>query len=101
MDDYQSMDTVTLNLREIASGQREELELLMDNYAQIEKGISLYLQDGVCIPSGSVIDEKAEAVLLDTYRGNGIIDPHISSVTDVYKRQALLPPSCFTASMSG
>ena len=49
----------------------------MDNYAQIENGISLYLQDGVCIPSGSVIDEKAEAVLLDTDRGNGIIDPHI------------------------
>ncbi|MCB6926805.1 response regulator [Enterocloster bolteae] len=83
MDDYQSMGTVTLNLREIASGQREELELLMDNYAQIENGISLYLQDGVCIPSGSVIDEKAEAVLLDTDRGNGIIDPHISSVTGV------------------
>ena len=53
MDDYQSMGTVTLNLREIASGQREELELLMDNYAQIENRISLYLQDGVCIPSGS------------------------------------------------
>ena len=76
MDDYQSMGTVTLNLREIASGQREELELLMDNYAQIENGISLYLQDGVCIPSGSVIDEKAEAVLLDTDRGNGIIDSY-------------------------
>ena len=59
MDDYQSMGTVTLNLREFASGQREELELLMDNYAQIENGISLYLQDGVCIPSGSGIDEKA------------------------------------------
>ena len=28
MDDYQSMGTVTLNLREFASGQREELELL-------------------------------------------------------------------------
>lgn len=36
MDDYQSMGTVTLNLREIASETREELELLMDNYAQIE-----------------------------------------------------------------
>ena len=27
--------------------------------------------------------KKAEAVLLDTDRGNGIIDPHISSVTGV------------------
>lgn len=83
MDDYQSMGSVAFNLRKLASGQREELELLMDDYSQIEDGIRLYLEDGVCIPSGSGNDEKAEAALRGMEQNNGIIDPHISSVTGV------------------
>lgn len=83
MDDFQSMGAVTLNLKEFASGQQEELESLLDNFSKVESGISLYLQDGVCIPSGSETDDGAEAALRSTDRSKGIIDPHISSVTGV------------------
>lgn len=83
MDDYRSMGIVAFNLGEFASGQREELELLMDHYSQIEDGIRLYLQNGVCFPSGSGNDGKADAALRGTDRDNGIIAPHISSVTGV------------------
>ncbi|MCB7059941.1 hypothetical protein, partial [Eggerthella lenta] len=55
----------------------------LDYYSQIESGISLYLPDGACIPAYGKIDEGARETLDGTDRKNGIIDPHISSVTGV------------------
>ena len=82
-EDYQSMGTVAENLKGFASGQQEELGFLLDYYSQIESGISLYLPDGACIPAYGKIDEGARETLDGTDRKNGIIDPHISSVTGV------------------
>lgn len=90
-DKYYAMGTVMQYLKEISPSETDMLESVIDNYRKTDSGISLYMPDGTVYPAEGQIDEAAEEVLTEEGKPNGIIDPHISSVTgmnvfDIYIR---------------
>lgn len=82
-DDYESMGRTAVYLKEMSGEQAGELEDLMENYGRAERGVSLYLENGESFPSGADRDAEVEKILFEGRELNGIIDPHISSVTGV------------------
>lgn len=78
-DDFEAMGAVARKLKDIP--EEEDLAALIDNYAQVETGINLYMEDGRGLPSDAQIDEKVSQALQISREEHGIIDPHISSVT--------------------
>ena len=81
--EYEAMGTVTLYLKEFASTQEEELDDFLKGYSTVDTGISLYLENGNCYPFSAQRDEKTASQLENHMERNGIIAPHISSVTGV------------------
>lgn len=82
-DDFEAMGAVAQKLKDMPAGQEEDLASLIDSYTRVETGIRLYLDDGRCLPPGAQIDEMASQALQERREDNGIIDPHISSVTGI------------------
>lgn len=80
-DEYQSLGTIAGFVKEFSSQQEEELQLALDSYAKVDQGVAFYLPDGRIFPAGAQMDEEARKQLEGSYRNNGIINPHISSVT--------------------
>ncbi len=74
---------MTLYLKEFASTQEEELDDFLKGYSTVDTGISLYLENGNCYPFSAQRDEKTASQLENHMERNGIIAPHISSVTGV------------------
>ena len=63
--------------------QPDMLDSQLTNYGQMDEGVSLYREDGVCLPSGTQADETVALALMDNDKAYGVLDPHISSVTGV------------------
>lgn len=82
-DDYASMNTIAESVGGFSAGQGEQLEEIIADYAQVENGVTLFLEDGTSFPAGTDMDEEAERELSQSGKTDGIIDPHISSVTGV------------------
>ena len=82
-DDYEDMGAAAEYISTFSLDQKEELGGILHNYAQTERGTSLYLPDGTCLPAGRQRDEAAEKALQETDENSGIINPHISSVSGV------------------
>ena len=82
-DDYEDLGAAAEYISTFSLDQKEELGGILHNYAQTERGTSLYLPDGTCLPAGRQRDEAAEKALQETDEDSGIINPHISSVSGV------------------
>lgn len=82
-DEYEAMGTITKYLKQYSMAEKKDVQEALDNYARADKGISLYLSDGSCIPSGTEPDKEVRKLLLESDDKYGIIDPHISSSTGV------------------
>ncbi len=80
-DEYEFMESLAPYVKKYTP-KDEGLEQLLSFYARAG-GISLYLPEGTSLPSDIEIDEKAAEALSEEETENGIIDPHISSVTGV------------------
>lgn len=61
----------------------ESSDRLLQNYAQVDEGVGLYLADGRFHPSGAQADEHVTQALGEMSQPYGILDPHISSATGV------------------
>ena len=81
-DEYESMNSVVGYVKEVPANQKEMLEDIIGDYGKVDSGISLYLADGSGYPSGIGLDEKVQEALVGG-KENGIINPHISSVTGI------------------
>lgn len=82
-DDFEAMGNTTRHLKNFSSEQREELDGLLENYSRMTPGIGLYLPDGTSLPQNGQKDARVAEALAESDSKNGIIDPHISSVTGV------------------
>lgn len=65
------------------AGRIEDMDSSLQEYVQVDAGVSLYLEDGTCLPSGILPDETVAQALAGEGSDYGILDPHISSVTGV------------------
>lgn len=82
-DEYESMNSVVGYVKEVPANQKEMLEDIIGDYGKVDSGISLYLADGSGYPSGIGLDEEVQEALVGGGKENGIINPHISSVTGI------------------
>ena len=82
-DEYESMNSVVGYVKEVPANQKEMLEDIIGDYGKVDSGTSLYLADGSGYPSGIGLDEKVQEALVGGGKENGIINPHISSVTGI------------------
>ena len=80
-EEFQAMDVLVSRLER--AGRAEDMDGPLQEYAQVDQGVSLYLEDGTCLPSGTSTDEAAAQALFQKMADRGILDPHISSVTGV------------------
>ncbi len=81
--EYETLGSLSQNLKTISFSQRSVLSSIMENYAFLDEGVSLYLPDGDCLPASAQKDAAVVQDLMNNDRQNGLIDPHISSVTGV------------------
>lgn len=79
-DDYESMDAITKVLKDYSVQDKDALNDIINGYTLVQQGTSLLLPDGSSRPEGTRTDEETKALLAGD-KANGIIDPHISSVT--------------------
>lgn len=82
-NEYDSMSTMTGYLKKFSKTEKGKLREALESYARADKGISLYLPDGSCFSTETEPDAHVQKVLDKTTKRNGIIEPHISSVTGV------------------
>ena len=82
-DDNMTLDTVAERLKEYSKQDTGELEAMLRYLRRLESGVSLYLEDGSCIPEDPQKDETAADILFKKNIKSGIVDPHISSATGV------------------
>lgn len=61
----------------------EEMDGLLQEYAKIDQGVSLYIDDGTTFPTVTQADEAVAQALAGNEADYGILDPHISSHTGV------------------
>ncbi|WP_347559816.1 ATP-binding protein [Clostridium sp. AM58-1XD] len=86
IDDYNSLRATAEHLNELSGKDREQrarVEEMLSEYSQTESGTSLYLKDGTCIPAGTQMDMEAQKALFESGLPEGVVNPHISSVTGV------------------
>ena len=76
-EEFQAMDVLVSPLER--AGRAEEMDGPLQEYAQVDQGVSLYLEDGTCLPSGTSTDVAAAQALFQKMVDRGILDPHISS----------------------
>lgn len=82
-DEYEFMETAVKYLNELSAEQEDELEKVLDEYVNVDKGVGLYFTDGKCFPPALQKDENVENLLQKINKDSGIIDPHINSVTGI------------------
>lgn len=82
-DEYEFMGTAAKYLNELSAEQEDELEKVLDEYVNVDKGVGLYFTDGKCFPPALQKDENVENLLQKINKDSGIIDPHINSVTGI------------------
>lgn len=82
-DEYEFMETAVKYLNELSAEQEDELEKVLDEYVNVDKGVGLYFTDGKCFPPALQKDENVEDLLQKINKDSGIIDPHINSVTGI------------------
>ena len=80
-DEYRSLSGNAEYLKGMS--QPEEIDRLMADLSRLDRGVSLYGENGVCFPLGTRADETVARFLLENENEYGIVDPHISSVTGV------------------
>ena len=80
-DEYRALGGLIGYLKQ-ADGT-EDLDALLKNHVQMDRSVSLYREDGSCLPSGTQADEAVSRTLTGTGQEYGVLDPHISSVTGV------------------
>lgn len=80
-DEYRSLGSNIGYLEQMSS--QEEMEEFLGQISRLDQGVSLYLENGVCLPQGAQVDEVTAQHLLENEDDYGIVDPHISSVTGV------------------
>ncbi|MEW4411691.1 response regulator [Clostridium sp. AN503] len=80
-EDYRTLGNIAGFLQQ--AEQPDMLDSQLTNYGQMDEGVSLYREDGVCLPSGTQADETVALALMDNDKAYGVLDPHISSVTGV------------------
>lgn len=78
---YETMDAMADYITPYSADQKKDLELFLGNYVQCNHNISLYVADGTYFPSIIPKDETAETLLLQSTASQGILAPHVSSVT--------------------
>lgn len=85
-DECESLGTFIQYVRQVSSEDRDTLEELLGNYSAVDAGVGLYLSDGSSFPSDFEADETVQeelGKLGGEDERNGIIAPHISSVTGI------------------
>ncbi|WP_049730078.1 response regulator [Dorea sp. D27] len=80
-DDINSIRSVAEQIESYSLGQAGEIEGAVQNFSEIEGGVSIYLEDGAGVLGDTPADTQAEGVLWSSGGEEGIINPHISSVT--------------------
>ena len=82
-NDYESMSVLSKDIKKYSLSQTNEIETIINNYGHVEENISMYTEDGSYFPKGNQIDKTVQETVLNSDITNGIIDPHISSITGV------------------
>lgn len=82
-NDYESMSVLSKDIKKYSLSQTNEIETIINNYSHVEENISMYTEDGSYFPKGNQIDKTVQETVLNSDITNGIIDPHISSITGV------------------
>lgn len=82
-NDYESIGVISKDIKKYSITQKAEIENLIKNYGLVEKNIIMYTEDGDYFPKEYQPDKTVQNTLLNSNMRNGIIDPHISSVTGV------------------
>lgn len=82
-NDYESIGVISKDIKKYSIIQTAEIENLIKNYGLVEKNIIMYTEDGDYFPKEYQPDKTVQNTLLNSDVRNGIIDPHISSVTGV------------------
>lgn len=80
-NEFESLGTLSQSLQLFPDREIYELDEVLRNYARLDKNVILYLKDGTSLPSDAQADEEVRKDLEEIDGENGIIDPHISSVT--------------------
>lgn len=82
-DDIDSIRNIADYVSGYTMEQKEDIRHTVQSYADIEGGVSLYLKDGGDIRSDVPADSAAAEALRASDKEEGVINPHISSVTGV------------------
>ena len=80
---YVGMEAAAVSSRAYSPEQRKELETALSSPVRKDRNVVLYLPDGTCIPSEIQQEEGVSSRIWSGEKENGIIDPHISSITGV------------------
>lgn len=80
-NDFESLGILSQSLTRFSKEEMDRLDEVLHDYTQIDKNVALYLRDGTLLPDGVQPDEEVSAWLETADDMNGIISPHISSVT--------------------
>lgn len=67
----------------IKANDKNMAQNAMGMYHSVDRRFLMYFTDGTVGPSWAKPDEQVEALLSKTNRGEGILDPHISSLTGI------------------
>lgn len=82
-DDIDSIRNIADYVSGYTMEQKEDIRHTVQSYAGIEGGVSLYLEEGGDIQSDVPADSTAAEALRESDKEEGVINPHISSVTGV------------------
>ncbi|MCB6203554.1 response regulator [Extibacter muris] len=80
-DDIMSIRSLAEHIEGYSLEHAEEIIYVVQNFSKIEEGVSLYLENGNAVGPDMARDSGAVSVLLESDAEEGIINPHISSVT--------------------
>lgn len=79
-EDFSSIVSIKRYLEKLPADARESVMDIVTEFSKMENGVSLYLQDGTCVPEKNGPDQYIADQFLMEY---GIVNPHISSSTGV------------------
>ena len=79
-EDFSSIVSIKRYLEKLPADARESVMDIVTEFSKMENGVSLYLQDGTCVPEKDGPDQYMADQFLMEY---GIVNPHISSSTGV------------------
>lgn len=90
-EEFENLNNVSTYINRSSLDNMDGLQNILAGFSNVDRGVSLYLSGGMCIPEDTQIDENAAVLLEESNTESGIMDPHISSVTgmnvfDLYVR---------------